>query len=124
MKKEIPKRRIRVGKQPPSVRKTQLWRVVGYDVVHGVWVIEDPRTEERRGVYSSTGACVSLTDNMLKTVGWGRDSEGKEIAEVKEMVQYIAPPDKKRPKHHTEACQCNECKPYQEMVDESDQPGD
>ena len=124
MKNDIPTRKIRVDKQLPLIQKEQLWRVIGYSVECGALIIENPITEEWEGRYSSTGAGFVLPEKRLKFYNWGRDAAGKQIDEVKRIVEFVAPPDERKPDHHAESCRCHICKPYHDMVDDFGRPGD
>ena len=46
-------------------QEIQLWRVVGYDPVHHLLVVEDPDTKERVAFYTSTGALVPIAGKRI-----------------------------------------------------------
>lgn len=101
--------------------KVYLKRIIGYDPLDNMMIVEDPYSGKRYGIYMSTGAVLEIRDNKMLLIGTkheeSKDEEGrpkyKIVDYVKAVRKFIDPPPE-RPDSHSKGCRCQLCLPYRE----------
>ena len=102
------------------IEKIILWKVIGFDIVHGMTIIKNTLTGELQGRYASTGSCVILKNDQLPVVDWSFDAEDNQIEETKKIYEFIKPPPEKN-SIHSDTCGCIDCKELNKAIEITNQ---